>query len=49
MLECLQLEGNFMEALAFWRFGKGASLLLEVLHAGDGLTCAAWACVMADN
>ena len=46
MLECLQLEGNFMEALAFWRFGKGASLLLEVLHAGDGLTCAAWACMM---
>ena len=46
-LKCLQLEENFMEALAFWRLGKGVGL--EVLHAGDGLTCAAWACMMRGN
>ena len=48
-LKCLQLEGDFMEALAFWRLGKGAWSLLEVLHAIDGLTCAAWACMMRGN
>ena len=48
-LKCLQLEGNFMEALAFWCLGKGAWPLLEVLHAGDGLTCAACACMMRGN
>ena len=48
-LKCLQLEGNFMEALAFWHLGKGVRPLLEVLRSGDGLTCAAWACMTRSN